>query len=112
MIRGAEFMSCLCVAAVAHLGLWSLAPGSGATSSGAGGDALTSLQASSAAVAGMVAAWERPPERAEAADAPEAPPQAPDAPQVAALPRVQDAPPRPDTPARPDPDRAGGGPGA
>ncbi|MTJ04488.1 MAG: TonB family protein [Sediminimonas qiaohouensis] len=99
MIRGVEFISCLCVAAAAHVGLWVLSPGSGVTSSGAQGAALTSLEASNDSIAQMVAVWERPPEVAEALDAPEA--AEPDS-RMAALPQVSDAPHRGKSPAQPD----------
>ncbi len=98
MIRGVEFISCVCVAAAAHVGLWALSPGGGVTSSGAQGAALASLEASSDSIAQMVAAWERPPDVAETLDAPEV--AEPDQ-QVAALPQISDAPRRATPPRAP-----------
>lgn len=103
MIRGVEFISCLCVAAAAHVGLWVLAPGSGVTSAGARGEALTSLEASSDSIAQMVTAWERPPQVAETPATPLA--AQPDR-RMAALPQIGDAPNRPDAPRAPSPARA------
>lgn len=67
----------------------------GAVASGAGGDALVSLQASSGAIEQMVADWERPPEVATELEAPTPP--SPPMPSEAALDTPPD--PLPDTPA-------------
>ncbi len=62
-MRGAlEAVAALCAALALHLSAFALRPPEGATASGAGGEALVSLEASSGTIAEMVAEWERPPE--------------------------------------------------
>lgn len=73
------------VALAAHLVFFAQLP-EGAQSSGAGGGDTLSIEASSAALAALVASWERPPQVAPAAPAAFAPP-APEVLQMAALPR-------------------------
>lgn len=80
------------VALAAHLALFAQLP-EGAQSSGAGGGDALSIEASNAALAALVAAWERPPHAATDAPAVAAPP-APEVLQMAALPQ-----PLTDTPA-------------
>lgn len=89
----------LAAALTAHLAVAALRlPQEGAASAGDGGEAVMSVEASSAAIAAMVADWDRPPEVATdlALAAPE-PPQitAPEPPVLADLPR-------PELPARPE----------
>lgn len=62
MKRAAELTVFAGIAALIHAALFAAAPGSGAQSSGAGGEALVSVQAADAAVAEMVEAWQRPPQ--------------------------------------------------
>ncbi|MFS4580644.1 energy transducer TonB [Phaeobacter sp. C3_T13_0] len=50
------------IAIVIHVALFATGPRSGAQSSGAGGDAIVSVQAASATVADMVETWERTPQ--------------------------------------------------
>ncbi|MGR3759148.1 TonB family protein [Roseobacteraceae bacterium NS-SX3] len=60
MKRAAEIIIFAGIAALIHVALFVTAPRSGAQSSGAGGDAMVSVQAASATVTRMVEAWERP----------------------------------------------------
>lgn len=62
MKRTAELTVFAGIATLIHVALFATAPRSGAQSSGAGGDALVSVQAASATVAEMVEAWEHPPQ--------------------------------------------------
>lgn len=60
MKRAAELTVFAGLAALIHIALFVRAPESGVQSSGSGGEALVSIQASNATVAEMVEAWERP----------------------------------------------------
>lgn len=84
MKRTAEFIAFAAIAGVIHVALFSSAPDSGVKSSGAGGEALVSIQAAPPTIAEMVEAWERPPQPVTALDT-ETPPlpqaQAPALPQ-------------------------------
>lgn len=86
MKRTAEIALFGGIAALIHVSLFAAAPQTGVRSSGAGGEALVSLQASSATVAQMVEAWERPPPRPPmvqpALERPLTPPEAPQMPQL------------------------------
>ncbi|MBY6068876.1 TonB family protein [Leisingera aquaemixtae] len=62
MKRAAEFTVFAGLAGLIHIALFATAPETGAQSSGAGGDALVSLQPASAEVARMAEAWQTPPE--------------------------------------------------
>lgn len=62
MKRTAELTVFAGIATLIHVALFATAPGSGAQSSGAGGDALVSVQAADATIAEMVEAWQRPPQ--------------------------------------------------
>ncbi|GAA6196405.1 energy transducer TonB [Pseudophaeobacter arcticus] len=63
MKRTAEITLFAGLAALIHVSLFASAPKSGVQSSGAGGEAMVSIEAASATVAEMVEAWERPPPR-------------------------------------------------
>lgn len=80
------------LAAAVHLGVFAaLSSGAGgATSSGAGGTELVSLEAADAALAELVAEWDRPPEAAREPESalPEPPTETPPPPPVADLPPV------------------------
>jgi protein TonB len=79
MRRALEALVFLGLALGIHLGVAGIrSPQQGAASSGDGGEALVSLEASSASLSAMVEDWEKPPELAQ----PELPRQAP--PQIAA----------------------------
>jgi protein TonB len=85
MKRAAEFTVFAGLAGLIHIALFASAPESGAQSSGAGGDALVSLQPASAEVARMAEAWQKPPETPQIQPPnPEAPPQI----QPPALPQI------------------------
>lgn len=62
MKRAAEFTVFAGLAGLIHIALFASAPESGAQSSGAGGDALVTLQGAKPEIAQMVEAWEKPPE--------------------------------------------------
>ncbi|UWQ47917.1 energy transducer TonB [Leisingera aquaemixtae] len=62
MKRAAELTVFAGIATLIHAALFAAAPRSGAQSSGAGGEALVSVQAADATVADMVEAWQRPPQ--------------------------------------------------
>ncbi|UWQ56159.1 energy transducer TonB [Leisingera caerulea] len=62
MKRAAELTVFAGIAALIHAALFAAAPRSGTQSSGAGGDALVSVQAADATIAEMVEAWQRPPQ--------------------------------------------------
>ncbi|KIC24093.1 TonB family protein [Leisingera sp. ANG-M6] len=62
MKRAAEFTVFAGLAGLIHIALFASAPEQGAQSSGAGGEALVSLQPASAEVARMAEAWQKPPE--------------------------------------------------
>ncbi|WP_245597320.1 TonB family protein [Leisingera caerulea] len=62
MKRAAELTVFAGIAALIHAALFAAAPRSGTQSSGAGGDALVSVQAADATMAEMVEAWQRPPQ--------------------------------------------------
>lgn len=62
MKRTAEVIVFAAIAGVIHVALFTSAPQSGAKASGAGGEALVSIQAAPETVADMVEAWERPPQ--------------------------------------------------
>ncbi|MFY0310669.1 energy transducer TonB [Leisingera sp. D0M16] len=62
MKRAAELTVFAGIATLIHVALFATAPRSGAQSSGAGGDALVSVQAADATIAEMVEAWQRPPQ--------------------------------------------------
>ncbi|MCB4456837.1 TonB family protein [Leisingera sp. McT4-56] len=62
MKRAAEFTVFAGLAGLIHIALFAGAPETGAQSSGAGGDALVSLQPASAEVARMAEAWQTSPE--------------------------------------------------
>ena len=62
MKRAAELTVFAGIAALIHAALFAAAPRSGAQSSGAGGNALVSVQAADATMAEMVEAWQRPPQ--------------------------------------------------
>ncbi|MFW8637359.1 TonB family protein [Cribrihabitans pelagius] len=114
MKHAAEFTVFAGIAALIHIALFATAPGSGAQSSGAGGDAIVSVQAADATVAEMVEAWERPPQAEPQLETALAPPaQAPAAPAVpqfelAQAPRAaaQIAPARPEPAEAPQADTA------
>ncbi|MFV1493531.1 TonB family protein [Phaeobacter sp. JH18-32] len=83
MKRAAELTVFAGIATVIHVALFASAPRSGAQSSGAGGDALVSVQAASATVVEMVETWERPPQTQPRIDTDLTPPQtAPSAPVI------------------------------
>ncbi|KIC34180.1 energy transducer TonB [Leisingera sp. ANG-M7] len=62
MKRTTEFTVFAGLAGLIHIALFASAPETGAQSSGAGGEALVSLQPASAEVARMAEAWQKPPE--------------------------------------------------
>lgn len=62
MKRAAEITVFAGLAGLIHIALFASAPETGAQSSGAGGDALVSLQPASAEVARMAEAWRKPPD--------------------------------------------------
>ncbi len=110
MKRLAEILAFVALAAAMHLALLTLrASEAGIASSGEGGEALMSLQASTASIEQMVEAWEKPPETPSPrtppklaqpqVETPDVPQQAtPDAPLAPALPRIAGlALPRPET---------------
>lgn len=123
MKRGLEFTGFLAVAAAVHAGAWGVTAPGGPDAGGAGGQSTVTLEASSAQMAALVAAWERPvemlrhsPDLAEPALEPQpvAMPRAdaaaeaspdrlqaalPDMPTVPDLPQVETTPPA--APARP-----------
>ncbi|MEW2914169.1 TonB family protein [Leisingera sp. JC11] len=86
MRRTAEFTVFAGLAGLIHIALFACAPDTGAQSSGAGGEALVSLQPASAEVARMAEAWQKPPETPQPA-----PPSAEPLPQVQApvLPQIE-----------------------
>lgn len=59
LLEGSIFLG---FALAVHLAVWPAAPETGAEGGGQGGDALLSVQASSASIMGLVAKWESPPE--------------------------------------------------
>lgn len=63
MKRTAEVTLFAGLAALIHVSLFASAPESGVQSSGAGGEAMVSIEAASATVAEMVETWDRPPPR-------------------------------------------------
>lgn len=63
MKRSAEVTLFAGLAALIHVSLFASAPESGVQSSGAGGEAMVSIEAASATVAEMVKAWDRLPPR-------------------------------------------------
>ncbi|WP_122073705.1 energy transducer TonB [Pseudophaeobacter sp. EL27] len=63
MKRTAEVTLFAGLAALIHVSLFASATETGVQSSGAGGEAMVSIEAASATVAEMVKAWERPPPR-------------------------------------------------
>ncbi|NVK14686.1 MAG: TonB family protein [Rhodobacteraceae bacterium] len=76
MKRAAEITVFAGLASLIHIALFASAPEQGAQSSGAGGEALVSLQPASAEVARMAEAWQKPPETPQIeTPSPEAPPQ-------------------------------------
>ncbi|MEP2715641.1 energy transducer TonB [Pseudophaeobacter sp.] len=94
MKRTAEVTVFAGLAALFHVSLFASAPESGVQSSGAGGEAMVSIEAANATVAEMVEAWNRPPPRPQMADpdleSPLVPTDAPQMPQfeLAAAPRA------------------------
>ena len=83
MKRSAEVTLFAGLAALIHVSLFASAPESGVQSSGAGGEAMVSIEAASATVAEMVEAWERPPPRPQMVKPElEQPLTPPDAPQM------------------------------
>lgn len=60
MKRGLEFTGFLAVAAAVHAGAWGVTAPGGTDAGGAGGQSTVTLEASSAQMASLVAAWERP----------------------------------------------------
>jgi len=106
MIRGLEFTGFLALAAAVHAGVWTAAPGGHSGAGGSGGTESVTLEASSAQMAALVEAWQRPVEMMQQAAQP-AQPIHPDATPVA-LRRdtAQRSSPAPATPpmSAPDPD--------
>lgn len=83
MKRTAEVTLFAGLAALIHVSLFASAPESGVQSSGAGGEAMVSIEAASATVAEMVETWERPPPRPQMENPElEQPLTPPDAPQM------------------------------
>lgn len=85
MIRGLEFTGFLALAAAVHAGVWTAAPDGGTGSGGARGAESVTLEASSAQMAALVEAWQRPVELTQKAAQP-AQPARPDATPVALRP--------------------------
>src|SRR6056297_4009503 len=85
MIRGLEFTGFLALAAAVHAGVWTAAPGGHSGAGGAQGTESVTLEASSAQMAALVEAWQRPVEMMQQAVQP-APPMRPDATPVAQRP--------------------------
>ncbi|GAW36753.1 gram-negative bacterial tonB protein [Roseovarius sp. A-2] len=106
MIRGLEFTGFLALAAAVHAGVWTAAPGGHSGAGGAQGSESVTLEASSAQMAALVEAWQRPVEMMQQAVQP-APPMRPDATPVALrpdpAPRTAATPTAPQM-AAPDPD--------
>lgn len=108
MKRGLEFTGFLAVAAAVHAGAWGVTAPGGSDAGGAGGQSTVTLEASSAQMAALVAAWERPVEMLRHSPdltGPEAGPQPVAMPRENAAPetppdRLQAA--LPDVPAAPD----------
>src|SRR6056297_1219777 len=106
MIRGLEFTGFLALAAAVHAGVWTAAPGGHSGAGGAQGTESVTLEASSAQMAALVEAWQRPVEMMQQAVQP-APPMRPDATPVAQRPNpAPRTAPTPKAPrmAAPDPD--------
>lgn len=87
MKRAAEFTVFAGLAGLIHIALFASAPETGAQSSGAGGEALVTLQPASAEIARMAEAWEQPPETTPHIETPDSEP-LPQA-QAPALPRIE-----------------------
>jgi protein TonB len=85
MIRGLEFTGFLALAAAVHAGVWTAAPGGHSGAGGAQGAESVTLEASSAQMAALVEAWQRPVEMMQQAVQP-AQPMRPDATPVALRP--------------------------
>jgi protein TonB len=85
MIRGLEFTGFLALAAAVHAGVWTAAPGGHSGAGGSDGAESVTLEASSAQMAALVEAWQRPVEMMQQAAQP-APPMRPDATPVALRP--------------------------
>ncbi|MFC7704813.1 energy transducer TonB [Plastorhodobacter daqingensis] len=102
MKRGVEAFLALVAAVLIHLAFFAGGePAAGAVSAGAGGDALVSVEASSASISELVAEWERPPKPAEPETAP--PEIAPPPPPPPAMPVPAEAPRAPVAPTVPLP---------